>query len=107
MSRGVTPRVSTKLNNMIAEFFGYVAAFCLMVSGLPQVFKTLRDGHAKGLAKPFLFLLLIGFSTMIVYVALTGRQIPLLINYTINLVSYCVITYYKFFPRKHGQAFHS
>lgn len=89
------------------EIFGYLASICLMLSGLPQVRKTIRQGHSHGISTSFLILLLVGFSSMIVYVVSKKSGIPLVINYVINLISYLIITYYKFFPRKHGQAFHS
>lgn len=92
---------------MIADIFGYVGTFCLNAATLPQVRKIIKDGHANGLTKQFLLLLFVGFASMIAYSIMNGRQIPLIISYSFNLVVYSIMSYYKFFPRKHGQAFHS
>lgn len=72
-----------------------------MLSGFPQVYKTIKQGNADGISPVFLGLLLVGFSSMIVYVVEKKSGVPLIINYSINLASYLVITFYKIFPRKH------
>lgn len=82
------------------EFIGLVASLCLMLSGIPQVIKTIKQGNADGIAVPFLVLLLVGFSSMIYYVVQKDAGLPLTINYTVNLINYLIITYYKCCPRR-------
>jgi len=81
------------------HLLGYLAMFCLMTASIPQVLKSIREGHSKGIAGGYVILLLFGFSLMATYLLLTKPIIPVLINYIANLIMMLVIGYYKLFPR--------
>ena len=70
--------------NWVVELVGYVAALCLTVSSVPQLYETYKTKTIKGLS---LFMLVLWFSGcfgMFWYVLFTARQIPLLVNYGFN-----------------------
>ena len=77
---------------------GWLGAIILAISSLPQMIKTVRDGHASGLSWIFLLLWFVGEVMCLVYVA-PDHNYPLIANYLINLVILSVIGYYKIFPQ--------
>ena len=82
------------------QLIGYAAMLCLASAAIPQVFKTIVDGHSKGIAGGYIALLLCGFTLMSTYLLLTKPVWPVLINYMINIMMMLTIGYYKLFPRK-------
>lgn len=73
---------------------------CLMTAAIPQAIKAYKEGHSRGIAGPYVVLLLTGFILMSVYLILTKPVYPVLINYVANIVMMCIVGYYKLFPRK-------
>lgn len=81
---------------MSVELVGY-AGFALMASCLIfQLVKTFKDGHAKGLALGYLLTATTGMITLLVYVCLTSKSVPLIANYSINAMSFITLLIYKF-----------
>lgn len=76
--------------------------FFLMFAGIPQAIKSIKQGHSNGMSPVYITFLIIGFMLMITYISLTKPLIPLIINYTINIISLSIVAWYKIFPR-HGQ----
>lgn len=77
---------------------GWVGSILLAVSSVPQMFKTVRDGHADGLSSSFIASWFIGEVLSLIYVVPIG-QWPLITNYGLNLAILSVIGYYKIWPR--------
>lgn len=82
------------------QLLGYVGLGFIMMASVPQAIKTVKQGHSDGLSATYIMSLITGFSLLIVYLCLSKLLIPIFINYTVNLISYSIIAYYKFFPRK-------
>jgi uncharacterized protein with PQ loop repeat len=86
---------------MLVQLLGYLGLSLLMMSCIPQSIRTIKQGHADGMTVFYLVCLVVGFIVLIAYVCLLPKTpIPLLINYIINLISYSIITYYKFYPKQ-------
>ncbi len=83
----------------MAQIIGYAAMLCLASATLPQVYKTIKEGHSNGMAGGYIVLLLSGFSLMSTYLLLTKPVWPVLLNYLINITMMLTIGYYKLFPR--------
>ena len=84
---------------MIA-ILGYIAMVCLITSFIPQVIKSIKDGHSAGVSLGFIMLALVGFVLMWLYIYLTTPIIPVLLNYGFNSAMILVVLWYKLFPRK-------
>lgn len=85
----------------MVQLIGYIGLALLMMSCIPQAIKTIKQGHADGMTVFYLVCLVIGFIVLIVYVCLLPKiPYPILINYIVNLISYSIISYYKFYPRR-------
>lgn len=68
--------------------------------GLPQAWKSYKDGHTKGISDGFLFLWTGGEIFTLIYVlSLPILSWPLIVNYSINLVSVITMIKYKFWER--------
>lgn len=92
----------------MVQLMGYIGLACLMMASVPQAYKTIKQGHSQGMTTFYLIALIVGFIVLIAYVCLLPKTpIPILINYIINLISYSIMTYYKFFPRKSNIPFHT
>lgn len=82
----------------IVDVVGYVGAGSMMLCLAPQLIKTIRDGHADGIALGYLILAMLGMTCLLTYVSFTSRSIPLILNYLINGMGFGVILKYKIAP---------
>jgi len=78
------------------DFLGVFGSILFAVSYLPQVIKSVRQGHARGVSIWSLYLTLAGETSCIVYV-LNKRTFPLLINYGCSFFFCTVLLFYKVF----------
>lgn len=80
------------------EFVGYLGAFLLAFSGVPQLIKTYRTKHANDLSIVTLWCTWIGCLSMFVYVLSNGGSTPLILNYLINTTFGCaiIILYFRY-----------
>jgi uncharacterized protein with PQ loop repeat len=85
---------------MFSVVLGYIAMIFLMLAGIPQAYKIYKQGHAKGVSTYYLVMVLLGFITMICYVFITNKSIPLIVNYAINIISFSIMAWYKVYPRE-------
>lgn len=81
------------------ETIGWIGGTALAFCGLPQAYKSWKEGHSDGLAWGMLILLFIGALGSLIYV-LPLWKIPLILNYVLNLVFVVIISYYKIRPRR-------
>lgn len=83
---------------------GWIGGITLALSSIPQLLRTIRDGHADGLSGVFIASWLIGEVLSLVYVAPTLNW-PIIANYSINLLILLGIVYYKVWPRSSRKSF--
>ena len=80
---------------------GLIGMICFSLSGIPQMVKSIRDGHSEGIATGTIWLWLIGELAYILYtLANYSTDFILLVNYVLNFSVVAVIAYYKHFPRR-------
>lgn len=82
------------------ELLGWAGTFLLAVCGLPQLIKSFREGHSRGISWLFILAWFWGEVFFITYLLINNRDPILLFNYTVNLGFSSGILYYKIFPRK-------
>lgn len=85
---------------MLTVTIGYIAMAFLMLAGIPQAYRIYKQGHAQGVSTYYIVMVLLGFITMMWYVLLTNKSIPLIVNYVINIISFAIMAWYKAYPRK-------
>ena len=86
---------------MSTEWLGIIGGVCLAISSIPQVIKTIKDGHAEGLATGSIWLWLVGCLAMLFYVIVEHqRDVVLVLNYFISVLFVFVILWYKYRPHK-------
>lgn len=83
------------------ELIGNIGLIALLFSGLPQLVKTIREGHARGIAIGFLITMNIGFIGMLVYSYSKHRfeDLPFIIDYIFQLCVWLTVFKYKLYPR--------
>ncbi len=79
---------------MLFEAVGWVGGMLLAVCGIPQTIKTVKDGHARGLAWSFLLMWFGGEILSFIYL-LPTENVPMLINLGVNTIFTSIIIYYK------------
>lgn len=78
------------------EFLGWIGALCLGMCAIPQAIHSWRTKSSAGLSLVFLLLWIGGEVATLAYILLTTVQLPLIVNYVINLVCLLIILkYYK------------
>lgn len=81
------------------DIIGFLGAFCLTICAIPQAIKAYQEGHANGVSGATILLWLAGEIFMLSYVI--GKHgmedIPLVLNYSFNLIVIGVIFKYKYF----------
>jgi uncharacterized protein with PQ loop repeat len=80
------------------EPIGWIGSFCFAICGVPQAFKSYKDGHSDGISWSFLLLWLFGEIFTLIYVMPKGH-LPLIFNYLGNMFLVAIILYYKISPR--------
>lgn len=83
------------------ETIGWIGSLLLAFCGLPQAVKCYREKSAKGIDWGFLLAWFIGELLAFLYV-LPKMDLPLLVNYSANLLFLTVILYYKIFDKEYA-----
>lgn len=86
------------MENQLMEVLGWVGQLSLTICALPQVIKTIREGHSKGVSWGTLILWFVGEVFSCLYVIFLGKW-PLIINYFLNVLVIPIIIWYKVKPR--------
>jgi uncharacterized protein with PQ loop repeat len=81
------------------NILGFFAMVCLVCAAIPQAIKAVKEGHSNGVAGGYIALLLAGFISMFIYLAIVKPIWPVMVNYAFNIVMISIIGYYKLFPR--------
>jgi uncharacterized protein with PQ loop repeat len=81
------------------NLIGYIGSIFLAVCGVPQAWMSYRQGHSEGISLGFLLLWTFGEMFTIIYV-IPKADLPLLLNYSSNLIFLSVIWRYRLWPRK-------
>jgi uncharacterized protein with PQ loop repeat len=84
--------------NIMLEVIGWAGAFLFCVCGLPQAWKSIKEGHSDGLSTAFLQMWIWGEILTLIYV-LPKWHWPLIANYVFNIILILIILRYKYFPR--------
>jgi uncharacterized protein with PQ loop repeat len=86
--------------NWLASAIGVTAGCLLAGCGVPQALKTVKDGHANGIALNMMLMLLGGLILMGTYIYLAhGFDILIHGEYAISISIWGISLYYHFFPR--------
>jgi uncharacterized protein with PQ loop repeat len=77
---------------------GYIGGILLAICGAPQAYLSYKQGHSDGISILFLLMWSLGEIFTLIYI-IPKIDIPLLLNYTSNLVFLLIIWRYKIFRR--------
>jgi len=83
----------------IIQLFGWIGTILLSVACFPQLYQVVKAKNAIGLHWYYLILVLVGMSLMLIYVLFTTFNIQLILSYTIQLLIFSIIIYYKKYPK--------
>ena len=76
---------------------GWASTACLALGGIPQAYKTWKDGHSDGLSTGMLALWLSGELFLLAYVICT-KDWPVAVNAGFNVLIAAYISWYKIYP---------
>lgn len=76
------------------EYIGYISSLFLGLCSFPLFWKTIRDGHCKGMPALFIIAWFIGDILGCVYILPMGK-LPLYLNYGFNTMMAGTMLYYK------------
>ncbi len=85
---------ASQINEVIMEIIGWIGAVLLAFCGLPQAWKSIKDGNSDGITWSFMGMWLIGEILTLMYIW-PEHQIPLITNYILNIVFSSIILWYK------------
>lgn len=80
------------------EVVGWLGSVLLAFCGLPQAVESWRTGSSRGVTWGFMAMWGIGEILTLLYI-LPKMELPLIFNYTANLLFLSVMVYYKIWPR--------
>jgi uncharacterized protein with PQ loop repeat len=80
------------------DLIGYIGSIMLAICGLPQAIESFKTKSSEGLTWGFLSLWFFGEIFTFVYV-LPKMDLPLLINYSANIIFLGIIIFYKIKPK--------
>ena len=76
------------------ETFGLISTICLGLCSFPLLWKTIKDGHCKGISGLFILMWWVGDITGSFYVIPLGK-LPLTANYLFNTFMATTMLFYK------------
>jgi uncharacterized protein with PQ loop repeat len=80
------------------ETLGWIGSIMLALCGLPQAIESFKTKSSAGLTWGFLLLWAFGEIFTFAYIA-PKMDLPLLLNYTANIIFLAIIIYYKMRPK--------
>ena len=82
------------------ENIGFLGAFLLAACGVPLAWESYKTGKSN-INTPFLWTWFIGEIVTLAYIMLKhGLDLPLIANYSGNILLISVVLRYKYFPRE-------
>ena len=81
------------------DIIGYIGSIMLAVCGLPQAIESFKTKSSEGLTWGFILLWFFGELFTFAYI-IPKMDLPLLINYSANIIFLIIIIYYKVNPKK-------
>jgi uncharacterized protein with PQ loop repeat len=81
------------------ENIGWLGSILLAFCGLPQAVESYKTKSSEGLTWGFIGMWFIGEICTFVYI-LPKMDLPLLLNYTANIIFLSIIIFYKLCPKK-------
>ena len=81
------------------EQIGWLGSILLAFCGLPQAVESIRTKSSEGLTWGFIGMWFIGEIMTFIYI-LPKMDLPLLFNYTANIIFLAIIIYYKLAPKR-------
>ena len=82
----------------IFEILGWLGSICLGICGIPQAWQSFKNKHSHGISWGFVLLWAFGEIFALAYVY-DKLDLPLLLNYSTNILILAVILYYKISPK--------
>lgn len=89
---------SGKDNITIFSIMGWLGSICLAICGIPQAWLSFKEKHSHGISWAFVLLWAFGEIFALAYVY-DKLDLPLLLNYSVNILILAVIIYYKVNPK--------
>jgi len=81
------------------EIIGWTGGILLAICGFPQMIKSIRDGHSRGLEWSFIMMWYFGEIFSLVYIW-PRENCPMIMNFSLTIMFITVIIYYKKFERE-------
>jgi uncharacterized protein with PQ loop repeat len=82
----------------VIQTAGWVYSLAFALSGLPQMFKSIREGHSRGVADGTMLLWMMGELGGLIY-GIGLMQWPIIFNCLLNTIFVGIIVMYRLFPR--------
>ena len=81
------------------ENIGWLGSILLAFCGLPQAIESIKTKSSEGLTWGFIIMWFLGEICTFIYI-LPKLDLPLLFNYTANIIFLAIIIYFKLMPKK-------
>ncbi len=82
------------------EIIGWIGSLLFGICGLPQAYRCYKEGNARGMSHYFIWLWTGGEVFTFAYVLMFPViSWPLVVNYSINLISVIIMIKYKYWER--------
>ena len=81
------------------EMIGWLGSILLAFCGLPQAIESYKTKSSEGLTWGFIGMWFIGEIMTFIYI-LPQMVLPLIFNYTANIIFLAIIIYYKLAPKR-------
>ena len=81
------------------EQIGWLGSILLAFCGLPQAIESIKTKSSEGLTWGFIGMWFLGEIMTFIYI-LPKMDLPLLFNYTANIIFLSIIIFYKLMPKK-------
>ena len=81
------------------ETIGWLGSILLAFCGLPQAVESYKTKSSEGLTWGFIAMWFVGEILTFIYI-LPKMDLPLMFNYTANIIFLSIIIFFKLYPKK-------
>lgn len=84
-------------SHTLLEAMGWIGSLLFAICALPQAIHSMKNKHSDGLTWSFILMWTFGEIFTLIYAASKNDLLPLIANYTLNLVFLTPIIWYKLY----------
>ena len=91
---------NSKEYTWMMTIIGWAGSILLALCAIPQAYKSFKERQTSDISASFLWMWFLGEWLAVIYVFFEKYSLPLILNYSCNIVLIAIIMWFYYFPKK-------